>query len=195
MKIDKEYWKDTIKDWWYVDMYTKRSKFDDIFIHPFRKIKYGIQNLWYWRKVIWNDRDWDYYFLSKMIVHKMKRMDKHFLEYSNHVNREKDVRKMRCFYKRLERAMNNDYMDVIMKDHREKWGEIQMTSEPYHFYENGKPKTYRTNFSYSNVKTEEENKQACDQAHELYNKCEKARYDDIRKAGRAFGRWFTYWWW
>ena len=41
----------------------------------FYNIKNGIQNFWYWREVIWNDRWWDYAFFNIIIKHKLKSME------------------------------------------------------------------------------------------------------------------------
>ena len=38
-------------------------------------IKNGIWNYWYWRKVIWNDRWWDYSFFNIIMKHKLKSME------------------------------------------------------------------------------------------------------------------------
>lgn len=44
----------------------------------------GIKSLWYWRKIIWNNRWYDYQYLLDIIEHQMKLMvdpkNKHFTE-------------------------------------------------------------------------------------------------------------------
>ena len=37
-----------------------------------RNIKIGFKNLGYWLPVIWNDRDWDYWFIYRILRHKLK---------------------------------------------------------------------------------------------------------------------------
>jgi len=37
-------------------------------------IKIGFQNLWLWRKIIWNDRWWDYSFLDTIVKFKLTQM-------------------------------------------------------------------------------------------------------------------------
>jgi len=42
----------------------------------FRKFLIGIKNLIFWLPIIWKDRNWDYYYILKMLKHKLKLMDK-----------------------------------------------------------------------------------------------------------------------
>lgn len=35
----------------------------------------GIKNLIFWIPIIWNDRNWDYYYILKMLKHKLKLID------------------------------------------------------------------------------------------------------------------------
>jgi hypothetical protein len=41
----------------------------------------GIKNLWKWRKIIWNDRDWDHYYLLKIVEFKLSNMSKNIRQY------------------------------------------------------------------------------------------------------------------
>jgi len=43
---------------------------------PWRSFKSGIKNLWYWRKVIYEDRWWEGSFLRYIIIHKLEEMEK-----------------------------------------------------------------------------------------------------------------------
>ncbi len=38
-------------------------------------IRYGLRNLRIWFRIIWNDRDWDYEFLYRILKHKLLRME------------------------------------------------------------------------------------------------------------------------
>jgi hypothetical protein len=41
-----------------------------------RNIKYGLQNLYKWRRLIWNDRDWDWAYLYQIMEFKLQQMAK-----------------------------------------------------------------------------------------------------------------------
>jgi hypothetical protein len=45
-------------------------------MYPIRVVKNGFKNYWYYRKVIWNDRWWDYGFLHVLLRHKLNQMAK-----------------------------------------------------------------------------------------------------------------------
>jgi len=47
-------------------------KWQHFIIYPLRSAENGIKNLWKYRKVIWEDRWWDYSFLMTMIKFKLK---------------------------------------------------------------------------------------------------------------------------
>jgi hypothetical protein len=60
---DKESW------WWPIYRYTRWQ-----LPHLYRDIKQGISNMVAYAPLIWRDRDWDYEFLYRMLLFKMKRM-------------------------------------------------------------------------------------------------------------------------
>lgn len=39
-----------------------------------RNVKYGLQNLWKWKRIIYVDRDWDWAFLYTIMKHKIEFM-------------------------------------------------------------------------------------------------------------------------
>lgn len=69
---------------------TKESKFKKIAIKAWNKIdvsgkynetKYGVRNLIKWLPIIWKDRDWDEYFLLRMMEKKFKNMSEYHGKY------------------------------------------------------------------------------------------------------------------
>ena len=75
------------------------------------KIKYGLKNLWKWRKIVWADRDWDWVFLCKIMQFKLRNMADHFEKYSYHVNADRDAKQMRICAELLRRLSDDDYFD------------------------------------------------------------------------------------
>jgi len=47
------------------------------FKYQHKYIKYGIQNLYKWFWVIWNDRDWDHYYIFQVLKFKLEKQTKH----------------------------------------------------------------------------------------------------------------------
>ena len=84
----------------------------------------GIKNLWLWKKVIWNDRWWDYIYLLKLIKFKLELMEKHFKNDSFGVDACKLTDKMRICILLLDRLIHNEY--DVYKNYFLKWGDFEL---------------------------------------------------------------------
>ena len=96
----------------------------------FRTIKYGIENLISWIPIIWQDRDWDQWFLYKVLQHKLKQMVRLQRKYGNSVNAHIYADQMQLCVNLLERLINDEYLENALKPHEKKWGESKMIWEP-----------------------------------------------------------------
>ena len=67
----------------------------------FRRIIDGINNFWYYRKLIWNDRWWDHAFLTDMIEAKLQNMIDHWDE-SNSIGYKFTKKRMIVLQKRIK---------------------------------------------------------------------------------------------
>ena len=74
-----------------------------------RNVKYGLQNLWKWKNIIYKDRDWDWTFLYRIMAYKMECMAAHMEEYGFHTNQEVTVSELRECAKRLLRVEEENY--------------------------------------------------------------------------------------
>ena len=83
-----------------------------------------------WFPVIWSDRDWDEYFILKILQFKLKSMEKSFRKYDNTLGSEKRADEMkRCSYI-LKRLLDDEYEEQELKPIDDKWGELKITTEP-----------------------------------------------------------------
>jgi hypothetical protein len=121
--------------------------FLDLFCYHPRQIKYGIQNLIKYFKVIWNDRDWDHYFFFILLQTKLKYMEKIFRQYGYHVNSERDADKMKVCINLLGRIINDDYCKYEFEKHDERYGKLKMNTLPNQYDNNGKVSSYLAEFS------------------------------------------------
>jgi hypothetical protein len=83
-------------------------------------IKYGIKNLFVWLPTIWGDRDWDEYFLLRILELKFKRMEHLFREHGNHVGADRTAHRLRicrCLCKRLAEEKYTTPYDERNKPH------------------------------------------------------------------------------
>ena len=71
-------------------------------------IKHGIRNLWTWKDVVWNDYDFDWEPLARVIVFKLRRMEP-VMRGGMHVNGERHAREIAICAALLERVMKDEY--------------------------------------------------------------------------------------
>jgi len=104
----------------------KQEKIEDFF----RTIKYGIENLIIWFPIIWQDRNWDQWFLYKVLQHKLKQMIKLQRKYGNSINADDYADQMQVCANLLDRLINDEYLENCLKPHEKKWGKSKMTWKP-----------------------------------------------------------------
>lgn len=90
-------------------------------------IKNGLYNFWRYRKIIWNDRNWDFMYLNQLVLFKLKlmlhHMENHALEYEGIEECKNSIRqtieKIEAYeeyeekgipYKDIKELENNDMM-------------------------------------------------------------------------------------
>lgn len=72
----------------------------------------GIKNIIAWFPIIWQDRDWDWFFLARIMEFKMRNMSK-ALKYGNHVGCEKDSKRLLICAELLKRLQEDSSDDLI----------------------------------------------------------------------------------
>ena len=84
-------------------------------IKRFKSFGYSIQSLIRWFPIIWKDRDWDYYFLEDMIIHKLKNMSKFYQDGKNVYSAEAEnvAKEINEVIDLLERIQEDDYESKI----------------------------------------------------------------------------------
>ena len=85
----------------------------------FRNVRYGIWNIIQWTPIIWRDRDWDWYYLSRIMEFKLRKMNKAFVKYGHHVGSERDARQMLICAELLKRLQDDDAEDFSKQ--RDDW--------------------------------------------------------------------------
>jgi len=93
-------------------------------------VKTGVRNLFTWFPVIWNDRDWDYYFIFKLLEFKLNKMAKYQRKNGTAINHKSIARRMEITAMALRRLMDDEYDERAMMDHTRKYGEYEMWTTP-----------------------------------------------------------------
>lgn len=76
-----------------------------------RNIKYGIENFWKYKTLIWNDRDWDWYFLYQVQGFKLREMANLYRVYGTCSNSEDLALEMEEAADCLQRLCADDYSE------------------------------------------------------------------------------------
>lgn len=88
----------------------------------YRNIKYGILNLIRWFPIIWNDRDWDYQYLYKILYYKLKHMERYFDRENPFVaNSDKYAKQIMISKNLTKRLVDNNYLNNALMWHERKF--------------------------------------------------------------------------
>jgi hypothetical protein len=89
----------------------------------------GIKNLIRWLPIIWEDRDWDNYFLLKIIEFKLRNMEKFFRTKGHHLYAERDAKKINTCRILCTRITKDNYYDNVFANFHKKWGRTKLDSK------------------------------------------------------------------
>ena len=79
--------------------------------HIPRNIKDGITNMWKWRHIIWNDRDWDYTFTYDVLEFKLRKQMRYMKARNHYTSTQRSVEKMELACELINRVRNEYYID------------------------------------------------------------------------------------
>jgi hypothetical protein len=108
---------------WYEDL-----KFEIIYwwensiIYPIKSFLKGIDNLWRWRKIIWKDRWWDYYYLLEILRFKLKDMEEHWGKDTHYVKDYEEKESLKKLIEDLEWMIDdtNEFEDGYMDEYKKR---------------------------------------------------------------------------
>lgn len=78
-------------------------------------LKYGLQNLWRWRRVIWEDRDWDHMYLLIVMKKKIEQMETTERKFSMHASAPRHAQQLRVCRLLIGRIEEDDYCYLPFK--------------------------------------------------------------------------------
>jgi len=97
----------SISLWW---------KFEGRYYH--KDLYRGIKNLIKWFVVIWKDRDWDSYYIFRIMEHKLKLQAKGIAKRDIHVNAKRDAEVMMTCVRLMEKIREGYYQSEYMDYHK-----------------------------------------------------------------------------
>lgn len=164
-----------------------------------------IKSAWDFAKVGWNDHNWDHFYLIKLNLFKLKRMEKFFLSDKTHIEAAPKVAKeIRQVIDQLELQSMDEVpeMEKAYTKFREKTGEQYFRGDssgavipdwaPPEKTENEK---YTVWFSwYENAKNLKQNEKWKKESCDLYEKTEVIKFNALKMAFAQIGRKCQTWW-
>lgn len=72
----------------------------------------GLQNLWIWLPIIWSDRNYDWYYLVRILDTKLRIMADCFERHGYHVHADRDAKRMRLCAALCRRMLKDDYITL-----------------------------------------------------------------------------------
>ena len=162
---------------------------DNKLYNTYRAIKDGIISAWFWKKVVWKDRDWDYIFLYKILEFKLRRMSKYHRDSGHLVNNEKYARQMEKTAICLKRLIDDEYLDNTFRDHEKKYGQLEMWGTPTDRDDMTECNITRTKICNTDA-YEQENKEA----RVLYKHVEELRNQDLDYVFNMMRKYIQGWW-
>ena len=79
--------------------------------NAYRNCRDGITNLWKWAPVIWQDRDWDHYYIYAVLIHKLEKQATYIQKNGFHVEARRDAEKMFLCAKLARMLQQEFYID------------------------------------------------------------------------------------
>ncbi len=154
-------------------------------VNFFRNILTGIYNVIRWLPTIWNDRDWDDYYILYMLKTKLQHMENFFRSDNAWSARAKeDADNIRYAINLIDKIQNHDYTGEALKPFRERNPEykFELKTEPCE----DNPKLYR-------VITDDTPEQK-ELLSQCYNQSEKNEDNDYKELFRYLGEHIREWW-
>jgi hypothetical protein len=153
------------------------------------KVKYGVQNLWRWFPLIWNDRDWDWRYWLQMNHKKLKSMEYNIRNNGNHVYCARDADNIKKAVLAIERLLADDYHDNAFTNHNKKYGKLKWT-----FGEPDELKCSQIHFSRPNANSESEKEYEHKSSRRLYKHADYMQKQDLEYATKIINKYLFHWW-
>jgi len=144
----------------------------------------GIKNIFTWFKIIWNDRQWDSYFLLVLMQYKLTLMQKYFETNAHHLEADKNIIDIKICKNLLKRLAEDDYYKNVFLFHDEKWGKLNITFEDDN----------RISITRKNCVTEQEKKEEKKEAINLRDKEALLIDQDLNLLFKIMRKQIKHWW-
>ena len=146
---------------------------------------YWLRKSWQYARFLWNDYDFDYSSILRLLQYKIGRVRKTIYENNIIVNADHYTRQMIMAETMLQELIENDFARDLHEAHDKKWGEIQIGDNP-------DPKggaLWRPN-----VKTAADKAQEHTEAAAIMDEEERRRAKAYHDTFEYISKYIVYWW-
>ena len=153
-----------------------KEKIIDTIEDAYRNVKYGLINIIQWMPIVWNDRDWDQWYLLKLLEFKLLKMEKLFRRYGNHTGSDKQAKQLKKCAEIFKRLYEENYSEEAFKKHDEKWGEIEVE-----FIDTDNPEFHEIVMNRENMITDEDKVKQRHESNICMQNSYKAQGNDLKE--------------
>lgn len=171
---------------WFELRYAALSLWADI-QYPFKQPFWFLATVWAYRDVLWRDRDWDYSRLLAMMERKLRRMSDHLAKHGHTVGSDRHAKQLKIAAELCKRIRLDAYEDPFMVKLDEKYGRLEMSSEP-----TNNPRLAELIIKRPRVNGDEARERAASQR--IWKHAETQKKADIQMLGRLFDKHLLNWW-
>ena len=150
-------------------------------------IKRGIKNLIIWFPIIWNDRNYDPYYIYVILRKKLIEQEKFIRLHGYHANHLKDARDIKVAILLLDRIIKDEYHKNVFKHHDKKWGDIDIKFIP-------EGNMNKIEVIRKNIRTKEDEEQEKKESKYLYKKVDMMKKQDIEFLFDHLKKHIEAWW-
>ena len=157
------------------------------FIHFIKSIPSGIKRLIKWAPIIWENYDWDYIYLFKIIYFKIDLMEKRMRKSQIIEDWETIANQMLECKTLLKNQIEKDEYDYVKEEldkHKEKWGDIEIKLNSDN----------SINMKCSKVQTPEEEEQERKEYIEIIKKGVNIEKSNLKKLFELLSKYIQGWW-
>lgn len=156
----------------------------------FRSINFGIQNLIKWFPVIWQDRDWDHWFIYKIFHFKLKQVENLQRNHGISLSSKQLADQIKLAVLLLDRLVKDEYLENVLNPHEKKWGDSEMIFTPIKGNEEYSSLDFKVEKANTKKEIEQENKERM----LLYEHERKLREQDLDMLFKHMRKYIEGWW-
>jgi len=99
----------------------------------FKNFTDGVHNLWRWKKVMWNDRNWDHNYIYDVLLHKLLLQREYLVKHNRFEGIEQVNRDITICLNLIER-LKSDYYVMEYMDYDDHWGTVGTLDEYFNMH-------------------------------------------------------------